>query len=148
MELGHVVNWRARRFLNLEKCVCQNQNWKGSLNEKNGAQTHRPNTLQVSLKESKPRPQILVRKKRRIAQHWFIPDNICQANISLAPDSRTRLVWKLFESVPQTSTWPGVKNDFFFSEKKPGTSTSMVYPKAETSPPLEERISKFKKTCA
>jgi hypothetical protein len=36
----------------------------------------------------------------------------------------------------------------FFQEKKPGTRTSMVYPKAETSPPLEERISKFKKTCA
>jgi hypothetical protein len=45
MELGHVVNWRARRFLNLEKCVCQNQNCKGSLNEKNGAQTHTAQTL-------------------------------------------------------------------------------------------------------
>jgi hypothetical protein len=33
----------------------------------------------------------------------------------------------------------------FFQEKKPGTRTSMVYPKAETSPPLEERGSQNSK---
>jgi hypothetical protein len=65
---------------------------QGSLNEKNGAQPRCPNTLQVSLKESKPRPEILLTKRRRIAQHWFIPDIYARQRIILGPDSRTRLV--------------------------------------------------------
>jgi hypothetical protein len=56
--------------LNLEKkCVRTKTARLFKLNEKKGAQTHCPNTLQFSLKESKPRPEILLRKKRRIAQH-------------------------------------------------------------------------------